>query len=308
MSMNKTLSSIHFPRPAVVAVLLLAACSPRDGSGQAYTPYTYFQSLTLSEMGRVQAKITTMGLQNVSLASMAFAVPGNPMNLSLFVPFERPGHTYSNDRLSAKSFSASPSELKAMIDSVSTLPQVTAGGVDSLGFISFAMLDTLGGTTKVFEAIVGAEHARELFGKLLTVFKNNATAFGKLRLFGCSEGLLPNDPPTSVDGSVSIRFSGVRADRAAKGQFVGRVNVTNTSGTTIAAPVTLLIVIGGSADLIGAQGHSCRTNFAGHPYLILSPSVGLAPGATIERVLRFANPSLEKFNTSFHVFSGPGTM
>ena len=292
----------------LVAALVLETGVAHKCNAQTYTPYSYFQSLSLGDMGRIQTKITFMGMQNVSVATIAFAVQGNPMNLGLFTTFQRSGFDYGNDRFAAKSFNAGPQELKAMIDSVGTVPEVTSGDAESLSVISFSLLDTLGGTSRVFESIVGTGNARKLFAKLLSVFRNNGEASDDLRLFGCSEGLLPNDPPTNVDGSVSVRFSGVRADRAAKGQFVGQVKVTNTSGTTITAPVTLLVVVGGSADLIGAQGHSCRTNVAAHSYVILSPSVGLAPGATIERVLRFADPSLEKFNTSFHVFSGPGTM
>jgi hypothetical protein len=290
------------------AALILATCTAHECNGQTYTPYSYFQSLSVGDMGRVQSKITFMGLQNVPVATIAFAVQGNTMNLGLFTPFQRLGFDYGNDRFAEKSFSASAQELSAMIDSVATVPEVACGAAESAAIISFALLDTLDGTPRVFESIVGSRTAQKLFAKLLAVFKNNARASSDLRLFGCSEGILPNDPPASVDGRVSVRFSGVRADRAAKGQFIGRVRMTNTSGTTISAPVTLLIVVGGSADLIGADGHSCRTNLSGHPFVILAPTVGLAPGATIERVLRFANPSLEKFNTSFHVFSGLGTM
>lgn len=310
MSVTRPVASRPLLRVQFVAfaTLTLATCSAHECDGQTYTPYSYFQSLSVGDMGRLQAKITFMGLQNLSVASIAFAVPGNPMNLSLFVPFQRSGYDYGNDRFATKSFSVSAQELKAMIDSVGTVPEVTAGAAESLTVISFALLDTLGSVPKVFESILENRNAQKLFAKLLTVFKKNRVATNDLRLFGCGEEILPNDPPTTVDGSVSVQFSGVRADRAATGQFVGRVRVTNTSGTTIAAPLTLLILVGGSADLIGADGFSCRTNLNGFPYVILAPGAGLSPGATIERVLRFTNPSLEKFNTRFHVFSGSGTM
>ena len=60
---------------------------------QTYTPYSHFQQLSSSQMGRVQAKITFVGTRRLTLMSLAFSVQGNPMNLGLFVPFRRPGYS-----------------------------------------------------------------------------------------------------------------------------------------------------------------------------------------------------------------------
>ena len=61
----------------------------------------------------------------------------------------------------------------------------------------------------------------------------------------------------------------------------------------------------GNADLIGAIASTCSTGVAGQPFIILS-SDSFARGATLERELRFSNPSLEEFSTRFHIYSGPG--
>jgi hypothetical protein len=294
-------------RIAVLGILVLSTALTRPGACQTYAQYGYFEGLSAADLGRVQVKLTYLGLQNLPVATVAFAVSNNPAHLSLFVPFRRPGFSYNNDRFARKSFSVTSQDLKAMIESVGTLPNVTSGSADAKGFVSFALLDTLGDTQKVFESIPDAAATRGLFGALLTVFQANGDAFRTLREFGCAIDALPNNSPTAVDGLVSVRFSGVRADRSAKGQYVGRVRVKNTSTGALAAPLLLVVKISGNATLLGASAATCQTDFSGQPFVILSSTSGLAPGATTERVLCFSNPSLEKFNVSFHVYSGPGT-
>ena len=97
----------------VLPLLILCPCVAQ---AQTYTPYSYFQALTLTDMGRIQAKLSYLGIQNVATASLAFATASNPMNMDLFAPFERPGYSYSNDRGIRKSFSVTAAELKALID------------------------------------------------------------------------------------------------------------------------------------------------------------------------------------------------
>jgi len=302
---------VQVPRSAVLSLLSLAVAwsmvQPAKTFAQTYTPYSYFAGLSSSDMSRIQVKLTYGGPQNVPVHTIAFAVPNNPMHLASFAPFQRSGFDYTNDQIAQKSFSVSAQELKALIDSVGTLSAITSGTADPIGAVSFALLDTVSGTTKVFESIPSTADARTLFATMLEVLGNNATASFKLTAFGCACASLPTTPPTSVDSHVSAVLSGLRADRSTKGRYVGQVKVTNTSGSPIAAPIRLVVKVIGPATVVGASGGTCNTPNYSAPYFNVSPVTALAPGASLNLKLQFMNPSADKLDVELHVLSGPGT-
>jgi hypothetical protein len=85
------------------------------------------------------------------------------------------------------------------------------------------------------------------------------------------------------------------------------VRVSNTSKATIAAPLVLVAMIRADAHLIGADGVTCSIEPPGHPFVSLLVSGGLAPGASIEKTLRFLNPSGTKLSVDFKIYGGTGT-
>ena len=274
---------------------------------QPLSPYSEFQGMSLAALGTLQVKLTYVGNQHAGIGTVLFGANGSSLNAGLFIPFRRRERTYSNDDVAQQKFTASVQELKAMIDSVATLPDVTDGDIDPGGTVSFSLLSTAGDTTRVFEAVVNNTTGRGLFGELLAAFKSNASAKAALRSFGCPTGMLPASPPVDVGSQVQVKASGLRADRASTGQYVGKVRVSNTSKATIAGPLVLVAVIRADAQLIGADGVTCNIEPPGHPFVNLLVSGGLAPGANIERTLRFLNPSGTKLNVDFKVFGGTGT-
>ena len=299
----------RFSRPALLLFSLVAAlCFAASAPAQTFSPYSDFQAMTLSDLATLQVKLTYMGNQTTAVGTLLFGAAGNTLNAGLFVPFHRSGQPYFNDDVGQYKFTASVTELKAMIDSVATLADVTDGDADPNGTVSFSLLNTVGGTTKVFEAIVNKTTGRPLFGEMLTVFRNNSAVVGFLRAFGCAAEMLPATPPADIEGQVQVKAGGLRADRRSPGQFVGRVRVTNTSGTAMQAPVTLVAVVDGDAELIGADGKTCNIAPPGNPFVNLITAGSLAPGATVERTLKFANPSGNKLNVSYRVFAGAGTL
>jgi hypothetical protein len=224
----------------------------------------------------------------------------------LFVPYRRADQTYISDDAGHTKFTATVQELKGLIDSVGTLPGVTDGDVDPSGYVSFSLLNTAGGT-RVFEAIVDNANGRALFSRMLGALKDNPVAVRILRRFACVVAMQPSSPPANVQSQVQVKASGLRADRQTPTEYVGKVRVTNTSGSAISAPLYLIVVVRADADLSGADGQTCNIAPPGHPFVILKPSGGLAPGAFIERTLRFENPSKSKLNVEFKVYAGPGT-
>ncbi len=305
MPMN-TLNATGPRIPGVAMAVTLTLALTSLGRSQPLSPFSEFQSMSIADLATLQVKLTYMGSQNAGIASIVFTAPGNIVNVALFTPFHRPDQAYFNDEFSPQTFAASPQDLKALIDSVGALSDVADGHVDPGGTVSFTLLNTAGGTTRAFESIVNRTNGRLLFGRMLAALQNNPEAVRSLRSFGCAVGMLPATPPTDVTAQATIVGSGLRADRKHPTQFVGKVRVTNTSGTTISAPMVLVILLDTDATLLGADGTTCAVTPIGHPFINLLTSGTLASGTTIERVLRFANPSGSKLNATFRLYAGAG--
>ena len=135
----------------ITASVLFGLVVVSNGCGaQALTPYSAFQAMSQTQLDRLQGKLTYVGSQTASEYTVAFASSGHTVDLDPFAPYYRPRVFYVNDRSRVISFTATPQELEALIDSVGTLPAVSAGGVDSMGIVSFALLNVIGDSTKVF--------------------------------------------------------------------------------------------------------------------------------------------------------------
>src|SRR5262245_54096420 len=179
---------------------------------QTLSPYSDFQAMSLADLGKLQVKLTYVGNQNAGLGTILFGAPGNVLNAGLFIPFRRAEQAYANDDVGQIKFTASVQELKAMIDSVAVVTDVTDGDVDPGGIVSFSLLSTAGDTTKVFEAIVNSTSGSELFAQMLAALKTNATAVSTLRPFGCGAAILPAAPPADVQAQLQVKAGGFRAD------------------------------------------------------------------------------------------------
>src|SRR5262245_25947924 len=172
---------VHF-RPlskTLPLAVLLGVFWSNVAAGQSFSPYSVFQSMSLTDLATLQVKLTYVGPQREVHQTVLFAASPSVFNLSLFLPFRRPGISYSNDNASVLSFTASTTELKAVIDNVGLLPNVTAGGVSSSPYLSFALLNTAGGT-KAFEAILDLTDAASLFTQIRLALAQNTS--GGLRL------------------------------------------------------------------------------------------------------------------------------
>jgi hypothetical protein len=159
----------------------------------------------------------------------------------------------------------------------------------------------------VFEAVVNEATGALLFAKLLDLLQANPTGRKLVWDFGCGAGALPTASPEDLEGRVSITFSGFRRDPSEKSTFVGQVRVRNTSASTISPPLSLVIVRQGNAELLDSHLTTCNILPAGSGYRDLFIGSGLAPGASIDQVIRLTNPSRMKFTVTFKAFSGPGT-
>ena len=275
---------------------------------QTQSSYPDFQAMSLVDMDSVRIKLTYGGPQDALLATLVIHKTGASPEIALFTPFRRAGFEYSNDDGPVGAVSATREELKAIIDNVGTVPRVTDGGFDPVGYVSFALMSTGGGGVKVFESVINDTTGRDLFAQALTAVASNAEATRDVRRFACDAAMIPLNTPANVESLVSVAFSGLRADPAAKGQFVGKVIIRNHSAAPIPPPLTLLVIRkGGNAELVDDDGATCAVYLRGVPFIRLDVGAGLAAGTSVEKMLRFANPSLMKFDVEFRVFAGPGT-
>lgn len=290
-----------------LAAVLVAGCGRHTtASAQVLSPYSDFQAMTAGEMATLEVKLTDVAtLAGSPNPSVLIGGSQAALNMGLFAPFRRSGYVYDIDDVRPRTSLASASELRALIDSVAALPGVTDGGVDSSGHVSFSLLNTAGGSTKVFEAILDTVNAPALFGKMLTVMRSNAPSTRALRSFGCNAAALPSGEPNDVHTSVTIVAGGLRADRRAASHFVGTVRITNSSGSSLPAPLLLVAVC--HADLIGADGVSCNIAPSGNPFIYLLTTGSLAPGASIEKAVTFVDASGERPAITYRVFAGAGT-
>lgn len=285
----------------VVACVLF----PTAGHGQAFSPYSDFLAMTPAQLATLQVKLTWLGFQTQRVPTVGLTAVGNAPNPSLFAPFERPGFDYSNDDSQIDSLATTVTALEAMLDSVATIPGVTDGGVDAGGYLSFALLNTAGGT-RAFESILDTTNAIALMARMQGALAGSPGAARGLRELACALRLLQAAPPTDVTPSVSFEFSGIRLVRST-GKMAGTLKITNTSGASIPGPLTVVVVTTELVELVGEDGRTCRIKPAGRPYVILSVGAGLAPGAMVQTVLRFSNPDLDAITPQVFVLSGPGS-
>src|SRR5437773_812035 len=120
----------------MTAYALLAMSAAAISSAQQLSPYSAFSSLSAAQLAGTQVRFTYVGALFGGTSSAAFTTTGRTLDLSGFIQYYRSGYAYGGDGTATADFTATTGELKAMIDSVGTLPAVTAGTADSSGILS----------------------------------------------------------------------------------------------------------------------------------------------------------------------------
>lgn len=301
----------------IVLGALLACPGAELAYGQPNSQYTDFQGLTQEELETLHVKFTYVGGSFNTVWSHVYTADGTAPDMALFDPCRRPEFDYVYDGFNPVHYTATTLELQAAIDSVGTLPQITVGDVDSLGYLSFSLLYVTGGSTKCFEAVVDKDNGRELFSKLREAFAENLEVVDDLTYLACSNRMLRTLAPTDVSDDVHLRFTAVREDIAG-GAFVCRATVTNESSATLPAPMILVLKPENqTVDLLNADERTCQLAPLRAQYIELPVSVGGLPtDQSVEVELRFSNPSRSHIDLYWQrsngqwvtprVYAGPG--
>lgn len=293
---------------AALAVTSAWLC-PAAVDGQVLSGYSEFQGMPVDSLRTLQVKLTYGGASKGKFTpTVLFTSVFSSADVTPFVPFYRENFGYSSDESIEPAFKAQLSELKALIDSVGTLPGVTDGGVDPDGILSFSLQNYFGGTSKVFESILGPTNGLAFFAKVLSAFTANDSARTGLVGYACGLGMMPGTPPQDVSSSVSVAVKGVRRDRKT-GEFAGALRFTNTSGVSIAAPIIAAVQLKGGVSLVAANGFtSCLVPPWGTPYVNVQASGSLGAGNSVQVKVRFNNPDSERIGfQSIRILAGAGS-
>ena len=170
---------------AVLALVIALAGRGADVRAEELSGFTDFQNLDATQLQTLQVKLTFVGTQEKTIATVAFSATGATVDMSRFVPFRREGVVYTNDDFpSVRTFPATPEELQAVVDAVAEIPAATDSATVQEQFLSFMMVAEEGSSIG-FEAILGPEDARVLLDYVRTSL--NPTNIGRDTLRVLSE-------------------------------------------------------------------------------------------------------------------------
>lgn len=252
-----------------------------------------------------QAKITNVGDQTVTLPSVVFKEASAGVDLGVFEAFHRSGLSYANDTAALVVISLSAAELVQMIDKLSTLSNVTGGGVTAASpSISFSMHNAAGGVG--FEAILDWGAHADFFTQLLSAIANRQS-HRELEGIACTYDAGAPGMPADVTSRVSIRFGGFRLKRArGPNVFVGVVVVMNTSSESIPGPVSIVLAPALPTEVLNEDGSTCNVRPQGRPfYAAVLASDELLPNQEVTMIIE-ARTDLDGLEFPVQVLSGPG--
>jgi hypothetical protein len=136
----------------------------------------------------------------------------------------------------------------------------------------------------------------------LNSFIQNAYTFSNdpsdLRAAHIAMGEMLHELSLDVTSQVSIAGAGLGYNRGTK-LFSGSLTVTNTSSSTIAAPVQLLLQ---GLPTNVTLSNATATTVEGSPYITLTSA--LAPGASVKVPLQFSAPMTAQITYTPKVYSG----
>jgi hypothetical protein len=303
-NMNQSLSRVTRYLSAISLGIALICLGAIRVQAQNFSLYSNFQSMSPSQLGTLQIKLTYVGPQGETIPTTVFS-PVSP-DLAVFVPFHRANISYSNDSLPVNTVSVTAGELQAVINNVTTLPNVTAGNVDSQAYLSFSMVNTAD-ITKGFEAVLNLANASDLLEKFRAALAANQTAVQRLNDLACSINILDPARPIDATAQIKIAFSGLRLNRATK-RFVGTATLTNGSTNSITGPISVVLDLPSGVELFNANGNTCGTTPQGRPFinLLLTDNVFPANGSAV-LPLEFSSPNVQPITSNSKILAGPGT-
>lgn len=258
---------------AMVAGLVLTVSAAKVEAATQCVGFSAFQNLSTQQLTSLQVRLAPVASTEKTPPALAFTYLSNPIDTTKFAACEAGGVNYDTDNTPPFSFLASTDQLNAMINNVSALSQVTAGGVSPNPFFSFEMFvpspNPIG-----FEVVLDKPSSQPVFDALRASFQSNASALIAIDRMACGPGFLESGTPTNVTSSVAVKLQGMRLKRST-GTYVGFAQVTNNSTGALATPLSIVMDFSNNVVLANPSGFTCNTIPVGRGFI----NVATPPGA-----------------------------
>jgi hypothetical protein len=269
----------------VASLAWMSATWSEEALAQVDQPYDYFRSLTSTELNTFQLRLRYLGPQLGLPWSALLHATGEPASEEAFQ-----GEELSDGGF--RSASISTAQISALVSSIGSLERVTTQDLGGRPYVTLSMAVRLP-AVHTFHTEVSKGDATLLFAVMRPILAESRDAFRLVEDFSCMIGLLGQGRPEDVTGSVSVRFSGVRRE-SSSGKFVGVAKIKNTGGSSIAGPVSLVLLgLPYEVKLLNASGLTCGIPPGGKPYVNAPTDASLLdPGEEVEVTLEFGNEYL----------------
>ncbi len=148
---------------AWLALVAWSAALPRAHSAAQPPPLAAFEEfLQLDDAGlsTLQVKLTYVGSQMKTVATVAFGVAGREIDMAAFARYRRPEVHYGNDDDTVVTFDVTLGELRDILSALARVPGTVTGEPADDEWISLLLLAGAGGRELAFEALLSAEDGR----------------------------------------------------------------------------------------------------------------------------------------------------
>ena len=248
-----------------------------------------------------QGKLDYLGPQTGELGPITFTIDGHQVDWELFQD-DAEHERWSTHR--QPSFTVGVEELHALLQRAQPL----FDRVDSTEpWLAFMVVVGQPGQARGFERRLNREQTKTFFGELWQAFHGRA-ARSTFQWWGCALDLLPAGRAMDVTDGVEITVGRFQPDGVA-GRYSGHVSVRNISAERLPAPVSVVLDLRGSAQVIDPDGTTCHVEPVGRPYLhaLLANGAGLEAGANVDVPATVEQNEQEPVVFTVRVLAGPNS-
>src|SRR5262249_53587029 len=198
------------------------------------------------------------------------------------------------------------SDLRAIVDSLATLPSVAAGSAVATGAVSLSLSFAERGKLMVFESIVDTTAGIPMFQKMVQAVAANASATRYPYAAACVSDSTRHSPLADVSDRVAVTLAQLEPEPESD-RSMGTLRVTNTSRAPLEAPLHVSIEMPGDVHPLDPRCYTCVTHPSWTPLFDLLPSGELPPGGHTDLHVEFDTAEKDKIEIGrCRVYSGAG--
>ena len=154
----------HFLLQCILPVLIVMLFAVPSYS-QSYVEFSEIWSADAADYNEFQAKITYMGVRSKSTKTLAISAEGFPFDLGLFVPFQYPEASYTNDS-HLLTLELNPMEFQMFVNGIRAHPELQPLGYNSEAVGAIALVSGFAPEEKAWEHMCTEAELRTVFSIL----------------------------------------------------------------------------------------------------------------------------------------------